>query len=265
MLPAYTVEMTPPPGLPMQKGDAQGLHVKRVQEWLTFHGFGTGIDGDYGPATATAVLAFQRHKAINRDSNIGIVDRQTWDALVLPLFIAEAAQPDATGFGDLVCRVARAHLAAGAKEIGGDNRGPWVRHYGHGIDQSRVDFFPWCQVFANAPWLRAARELQLPLPFALVDPGSGRQSAYVPWVVSQARAAGKYLTGGQAAAQAIPPGSMLFVPGADRHQHVGLVMADRGDVVETIEGNTNSAGGSNGFAVCQRFRKKAANDYGLCL
>jgi len=34
---------------------SKGDSVRRVQEWLTFHDIGTRIDGDFGPATATAL------------------------------------------------------------------------------------------------------------------------------------------------------------------------------------------------------------------
>ncbi|MBX9943471.1 MAG: peptidoglycan-binding protein [Reyranella sp.] len=241
--------------------------VKRVQEWLTLQGFATGIDGDFGPATRAALAAFQRSKGILReppDGNVGIVDSITWGALIAPLVNAEVLLPGPEPFGDAVCRIARAHLAAKAREVGGDNRGPWVRLYGRGIDQSTVGFFPWCQVFANLPWFKAARELNLPLPFRLTD-DAGNQSAYVPWVVNQARAAGRFAAG--STTQRIPPGSMFFVPGTIEgrasHIHVGLVAADDGQTIQTLEGNTNGAGGSNGYEVAARFRRKANCDYGV--
>ena len=87
----------------------------------------------------------------------------------------------------------------------------------------------------------------------------------MPWVVNQARAAGRFTPGSTAAL--IPPGSMFFVPGMidgrASHIHVGVVTADDGQVIQTIEGNTNSAGGSNGYEVAARYRRKAVCDYGL--
>lgn len=264
MIDRYTAELRSP-ALPLVFG-ATGQDVKRTQEWLSLHGFATGIDCDFGPATRAAVIAFQTAKGCLRDHNEGVVDAETWGALIAPLANAEVLQAGAESFGDAVCRIAKAHLAQKAREVGGDNRGPWVRHYGRGLDQSTVGFFPWCQAFANHPWFRAARERGEPLPFDLTDQ-NGAVSYYVPWVVDSAKRAGKFLVGATTKAQ-IPPGSMFFVPGArggeHSHIHVGIVLDDDGTTIRTIEGNTNEAGGSNGYCVAARFRKKALNDYGVC-
>lgn len=261
-LPAYLEELKTP-FLPLSIGSTDS-GVRRAQEWLTLAGFATGIDGDFGPATKAAVEAFQAAKGTSRDDNKGIIDGPTWGALIAPLATATALSSMPDKFGERVCRVARQYLEAKAREVGGDNRGPWVRQFGRGLDQSTVGFFPWCQVFANDPWFRAARELGVALPFALTE--NGVQSAYVPWVVESARRAGKFRNGAQFR-ETIPPGSMFFVPGqidgVMRHIHVGIVVSDDGTTIRTIEGNTNEAGGSNGYAVAQRYRKKSTNDYGL--
>lgn len=261
MLPGPYFAEIKPPFLPLKVGSTDS-GVKRVQEWLTLHGFATGIDGDFGPATRDALKAFQTAHGL---PVTGEVDLACWEALVAPLVRAEAPLPPSAGtFGQGVLAVAAAWLANKAREVGGDNRGPWVRQCGRGIDQSKVGFFPWCQVYGSHVWIRASRELGLPLPFDLVD-GNGVVSAYVPWVVNQARKAGKFMVG--AGAGRIAPGSMFFVPGNIdgqlSHIHVGLVVSDDGDVVQTNEGNTNSAGGSNGYEVARRFRRKANLDFGL--
>lgn len=262
MIPSYTDELRAP-FLPLARGSTDA-GVKRVQEWLTLHGFATGIDGDFGPATAAAVEAFQRANGCLRDENAGIVDVETWGALVAPMDRAELVSSMPDKFGERVSRIARAHLAAKAREVGGDNRGAWVRLYGRGIDQSRVEFFPWCQAFASHVWLKAARELRVDLPFPLATP-DGAVSFYVPWVAERARAAGKFRPG--AGGPVVPPGSMFFVPGEisgrRSHVHVGLVIEDGGDVVTTIEGNTAADGGSNGNQVALRYRRKANIDFGI--
>ena len=56
--------------------------VERVQEGVSFHGFGTGIDKDFGSATAKAVRAFQGARGLNAT---GVVDRETWSVLTRPL------------------------------------------------------------------------------------------------------------------------------------------------------------------------------------
>ena len=261
MIDAYTAELRAP-FLPLSIGSTDA-GVKRVQEWLTLHGFATGIDGEFGPATRAAVEAFQRSDGCLRDDNAGKVDVETWGALVAPLDRAEIVSSMPDKFGERVSRIARAHLVAKAREVGGDNRGPWVRHYGRGVDQSTVEFFPWCQAFASHVWLKAARELRIEPPFALV--ANGGPSFWVPWVVEQARAVGKFKAG--AAAGAVPTGSMFFVPGningRPAHIHVGLVIEDGPDAVTTIEGNTNHDGSANGYEVATRYRRKANIDFGL--
>jgi hypothetical protein len=264
MLDPYLGEVRSP-ALPLAIGSC-GLEVTRVQEWLTFHGFATGIDSEFGPATQAAVIAFQRSAGLMLPSTEGLVDGPTWSALIAPLVGADVISSQPDSFGDRVCRIARAHLYAKARELGGDNRGPFVRHYGRGTDQSVVGFVPWCQVFATHPWLKAAREVGCVLPFNLVT-SDGNQSAYVPWVVNEARKVGRFVNGATATAR-IPPGSMFFVPGLidgqSSHIHVGLVVADDGTTIQTIEGNTNHEGGSNGYEVAGRFRLKARCNYGLC-
>lgn len=253
----YLTEMRSP-FLPLQYGSTD-YGVSRVQEWLTLHGFATAIDGDFGPATRAAVTAFQRSKGVLQDDNAGVVDTATWGALVAPLVNANALQPMATTFGDTVVRLARAHLREKAREVGGDNRGTWVRHYcrGHSV--------AWCQGFASTIWLDAARMRGMgDTPFRLDE--NGYVSLYVPWVAESARRAGKFVSG-SSPELSIPTGSMFFVPGrrSDGHSylHVGIVVADEGDTIATIEGNTNTNGSSNGYEVAARYRRKSSCDYGL--
>lgn len=57
---------------------ASGDAVKLLQELLTFNGFPVAVDGAFGPATETAVKAFQVWFALTQD---GIVGPHTWTAL----------------------------------------------------------------------------------------------------------------------------------------------------------------------------------------
>ena len=60
-----------------EKGDA----VRELQTMLVAQGYdlpGSGIDGDYGPETRGAVLAFQDDRGLKMD---GIVGPATWAAL----------------------------------------------------------------------------------------------------------------------------------------------------------------------------------------
>lgn len=59
----------------------EGSKVSDIQRALNKHGFKCAIDGDFGPATEAAVIAFQKAKKLTAD---GIVGKDTWAALRLP-------------------------------------------------------------------------------------------------------------------------------------------------------------------------------------
>ncbi|MET7453496.1 protein kinase [Streptomyces sp. NPDC005574] len=63
-----------------REGDS-GDHVLQAQCMLTKRGYsvgGSGVDGDFGPGTTSAVRAFQSDKGLDAD---GVVGHDTWDAL----------------------------------------------------------------------------------------------------------------------------------------------------------------------------------------
>jgi hypothetical protein len=68
----------PFPGTPLSEG-ASGIDVKRVQMRLNMV-FGTDLngDGEVGPITREAIVAFQEREGI---AQTGIVDAETWDRL----------------------------------------------------------------------------------------------------------------------------------------------------------------------------------------
>ena len=67
---------------------AQGDGVKRLQEWLTLSGRGLVLNGDFGPATDTAVRAFQQAQGLSAD---GVVGAKTWAALATDGILGEGA------------------------------------------------------------------------------------------------------------------------------------------------------------------------------
>lgn len=60
-----------------RRGDS-GSNIRELQRVLTDLGFDTGIDGDFGPKTETAVKAFQKQSGIGAD---GIVGAKTVEAI----------------------------------------------------------------------------------------------------------------------------------------------------------------------------------------
>jgi putative peptidoglycan binding protein len=65
--------------MPTLKRGAKGTDTKRLQGLLTANGYGTAIDGAFGPNTERQVKAFQAKHAKPSD---GIVGKLTWTALL---------------------------------------------------------------------------------------------------------------------------------------------------------------------------------------
>jgi hypothetical protein len=65
------------PGTPLKQG-SRGPAVRALQRKLRDAGWTVAVDGDFGPRTKDAVIAFQRSKRLKDD---GIVGPKTWAAL----------------------------------------------------------------------------------------------------------------------------------------------------------------------------------------
>ncbi len=63
----------------VNRGD-KGVDVTTIQYLLTAHGFATGVDGDFGPATEAAVKRFQTAKSLESDGDVG---PKTWSKLII--------------------------------------------------------------------------------------------------------------------------------------------------------------------------------------
>lgn len=216
---------------------ATGPGVRRVQEWLTFHGLKTGIDGDFGPSTERALRAFQVGRGT---ASSGVMDDRTWDLLTAPLRRA-MAPIDATGrsLNEMVCLYARQHLTERPLEIGGPNDGPWVRSYMLG-NGGKV--WQWCSGFACLVLAQACDAKGMTMPFV---PSFG-----VPQVVRSAKARGRYLPDGPAT-----PGDFFVIPTVRGSWcHIGIVLEWGTPTFLSGEGNTNMAGGSDG--TCARSMRR---------
>jgi hypothetical protein len=67
---------------PLQQVGTKGVDTRTVQYLLSEQGHPTVADGVFGPATQTAVQAFQAAKGLSAD---GIVGAQTWGALIVQM------------------------------------------------------------------------------------------------------------------------------------------------------------------------------------
>lgn len=237
------------PGTPIAKGQ-KGTMVQVVQEWLGLHSFGCGIDGDFGPATETQVNNFQTAAKL---SSTGVVDQDTFDALVAPMMTALAGPALAAGAtpNSAMVAVAQHHLASRPREMGGDNRGPWVRLYMQGNDGAQ---WAWCAGFACFIMDTAYKMCGATMPL--------KTNFGVDNLVSQSKKLNRFQSGKNP--QLPPPGSLFFVRSkSDPNDwiHTGVVTQSDNNVVATIEGNTNGDGSANGYEVWARQRAYTQLDF----
>ena len=225
----------------------RGKAVRRVQEWLCLHGFGLQIDGDFGNVTERVLRRFQEHHAIDPS---GLLDQTTFEALVEPMLgvLRQRVEPGVTP-QRAVLAYAKAHLDVHAREIGGENMGPWVRLYMSGHEGRP---FAWCAGFVTFIMHQACQSLAIDTPV----PGS----ISCDTLAAQARQAGLFVSERDATPDKLGACSVfLSRRTATDWTHTGIVTSVDQTLFTTIEGNTNDEGSREGFEVCARsrgFRKK---------
>jgi hypothetical protein len=227
----------------------RGAAVECVQEWLTLNGVAVVVDGRFGPATEYAVRRFQGRRDLEPT---GVVDEASFAELTAPLRLAlEPPARRASSIEAAVVDAARRHLRQRPREVGGANRGPWVRTYMEGNDGPG---FLWCAGFAALLVRQAAFHCGLPDPL--------RPTFSCDVLARDAQNEGRFVPGDETELDTLPRGS-LFVqrrsPGD--WNHTGVVIAAMGEVMETIEGNTNEGGDREGFEVCRRIRSLENKDF----
>jgi len=227
-----------------------GPKVKLIQEWLCLNGFQLTPDGDFGAATEFAVKQFQAKAGLTQD---GIVGPLTFARLIQPMTDALKAIP-ATGqsLGQMVVLYAQQHQRQVPREVGGQNRGPWVRLY---MDGNEGEQWAWCAGFACFLLKQACQALAVPLPLA---PSFSCDS-----LAAGAQQRGLFLTGAPDIDKTrLTPGSFFLIRRtASDWMHTGIVTTAGAEVVQTIEGNTNDDGSREGYEVCQRVRGYNDKDF----
>jgi len=235
------------------RGDS-GRSTQRVQEWLTLNGIAVVVDGQFGPATEYAVGRFQGRRSL---SKTGSVDPTTFDELTKPLHRALAPPSiSPTSLSSGVVSAARQHLRERPREVGGANRGPWVRIYMEGNDGPDL---LWCAGFASFMVRQAAWHTSAELPL--------RPTFSCDVVSRDAQDDGRFVAEREIASGAVTmddlPRGSFFVQrrSANDWNHIGIVVAAVGEVIETIEGNTNEGGSREGYEVCRRIRNLKNKDF----
>lgn len=203
---------------------SKGHKVKLVQEWLCFHGHPVRISGHFRRSTEAAVREFQQSRGLNA---VGEVDEATFQALVEPMRNALQPIPPTASLGATVVAYARQHYQAGAREIGGENRGPWVRLYMGGRDgRSRR----WCAGFVSFILAAAARTHGCDMPIT--------PSISCDELAESAKDKRRFCDQADIAASDLSPG-FLFLKrsSAGDWYHVGIVEVAGPEFFISIEGN----------------------------
>lgn len=180
----------------MKKGD-RGEDVATLEEQLTRRGYFVEVDGIFGSQTYDAVRAFQSQHLDRNGLPLqidGVVGPITWWSLTHPkprietqsaIDFRQMPPPHHGGSerGREALAAAIGELAAEAREIGGSNRGPWVRKYLNGLAPQgspwSAGFVSWCysQAKGGAPfrYTLSAREIYKEMRSRswTYDPGSG--------------------------------------------------------------------------------------------
>lgn len=233
---------------PVAQGQ-RGKAAARTQEWLCLHHRQVVVDGDFGPVSTDALMNLQTDFGV---PVTGVVDEQTHALMVEPMLsVLRPPFSMSMPFSDAVLAVANAHLAQHPREVGGDNRGPWVRIYMNGNDGA--NWF-WCAGFVKFCMLQAAELLDVDIPIA----GSFSCDS----LAAQARDARLFLAERDAEPDNIPPGSIFLVRRTPMDwTHTGIVSEARDNSFGTVEGNTNDDGYRNGYEVCSRSRGYSKKDF----
>ncbi len=225
----------------LKKGN-KGPEVEELQKLLRARGYAVGADGDFGTKTYQAVRAFQTQNLDQHGQPLvvdGTVGALTWWSLthakptVQPVSAVDFTQlPPAEAGGSQLGRAALAvaigELKAGASEIGGNNRGPFVKKYLQpaGLQEGES----WCASFVSWCFLQSSGGDSKRMPFRYC-PGARA-------LLSQFKKKGWASEPGSGYQPS--PGDLVFwwrVQLTGWQGHVGLVHQLQDGMLYTIEGN----------------------------
>jgi hypothetical protein len=234
------------------RGGRRGKIVRFIQELLSLSGFHVVIDGDFGPATECAVRFFQKENGLTID---GVVSGDTVARLLDPMKQAiKEMVDDGRTVAEWMVAYGRQHLSVHPREVGGQNRGPWVRLYMKGNDGAQ---WPWCAGFVSYILGQACQTVGCKLPF--------HTSFSCDRLAHNAMDKELFIRGNKEENQAkVKPGTIFLNRRSSIDWvHTGIVV----DVdlahgcFRSIEGNTNDEGSREGYEVCMRTRSFKDKDF----
>ena len=223
------------------KNGSRGNDVKNLQTMLNevlVPSPNLYADGEYGPLTQTAVARFQMHVRIRPT---GIADADTMS--VLSSKAASHAKlhrpfvPQNPFMRESALQVALKQTGV-EEDAAHTNHGVKVEMYLRSVGQPGGE--PWCAAYVCWCYAWAAKKAGLHNPIFM----TGDCYALYQWAESTHRLTDNPIRGDV----------FLVKGGAWVVQHTGFVIRRTGTTVDTIEGNTNPAGGSDGYGVFKRNR-----------
>jgi len=232
------------------KKGTKGKKVRLIQEWLCLQGFHIMIDGIFGPATDYAVRQFQKRENLTVD---GIVGENTFASLIQPMTnVLRSIPVDEKSLGQMIIAYSEQHRKQHPLEIGGRNKGPWVRLYMKGKEGSE---WPWCAGFACFILKQACHTLEVSLPI--------KTSVSCDMLAGSAKEKGIFVKESKIKDKTqITPGSFFLRRRTPTDWiHTGIVIQAEDEVFHTIEGNTNDDGHREGYEVCRRIRGYKNKDF----
>jgi hypothetical protein len=155
----------------------------------------------------------------------------------------------------MVLKYAKQHLAQHPIELGGQDRGVWVRTYMEGNEGRH---WAWATGFVTFMLKQACATLNQPLPLGSFNSDD---------LVNQAKQKDLFVSGSDILDGSIPwaslePCCIFICQDGTGWYHPGFVCEKYDDnTFSTIEGNTNDDGSPEGYEVCQRVRSLNGKDF----
>lgn len=198
-------------------------------------------DGDFGQNTEKAVKAFQRETKLTAD---GIVGTNTWTALAnASIESSIVISPQNTLAG-----IAAKYLGVretGNNRAGSSNEMLEIFEADDLVINGKTDGYPWCAAFVSL----CVQKLCQSSPYygTLTPPREPSVNRFLTLWAKQ----NNCLT--------FSPTSKIYTPMAGdivvfTFSHIGIVESVNGNVLTTIEGNTNAAGSREGVTVARKLR-----------
>jgi hypothetical protein len=259
--PLGPVVAVPYPGRVVKVGDTDQSLVKKIEQRLNAVGCGPiNEDGIFDKLeTERAVKLFQTRftdtdgNPLKSDGQIGPL---TWGAMFGASFVPSTPHASASPLAKEVIAFATTQIGVLEQPLG-SNKGPEVNKYLASVGLSPGHF--WCVAFTYFCHQQAASNL------GIVNPHVKTAGVLDHWNRAKNQPGASRITTSAAVANPalVTPGSLFIIDHGGGLGHTGIVTNVVSGLLETIEGNTNSGGSSNGIGVFRRNARKINATKGL--